>query len=379
MKTILIPITTNFFSRTFLQTDALSELLKDPEIRIVCLSPKNRRYYYEKTFGHDRLLFDELPDTSAKTIESVFRFLEVWSIKSKTQKLIIDAEFHRKGSKASFFLRLITFMLKKSLWFLGAFRWWRQGIRFCYSVFSSTDYHALFGVYHPELVFAPTMLPADAHILREAKKFGIKTAGVVLSWDNLYSKTFFRVHPDRVMVASKTLEDLAVEKADYPRNKLEVIGIPQYDRYANKKPSLSRDEFIRKLGGDPSKKLILYALSGKKGISIEHGIIELLYRIVKENMLKEPVEVLIRPYPRYDFSEEKLSKWRHEYGFRAESSLAHIDGKADEWEFDDVSLDFLQNSLAHADVIITMYSTFFIEGAIHDKPLVAIGFDGLED
>ena len=34
--------------------------------------------------------------------------------------------------------------------------------------------------------------------------------------------------------------------------------------------------------------------------------------------------------------------------------------------------------LAHADLVITMYSTFFIEAAIFDKPLIAIAFDGFK-
>jgi CDP-glycerol glycerophosphotransferase (TagB/SpsB family) len=37
----------------------------------------------------------------------------------------------------------------------------------------------------------------------------------------------------------------------------------------------------------------------------------------------------------------------------------------------------LTNTLAHSDIIITMYSTFFIEGASFNKPLIGIAFDGL--
>ena len=39
-------------------------------------------------------------------------------------------------------------------------------------------------------------------------------------------------------------------------------------------------------------------------------------------------------------------------------------------------MSLLTNSLAHADIVVTMYSTFFIEAAIFNKPLVGIAFDG---
>jgi CDP-glycerol glycerophosphotransferase (TagB/SpsB family) len=56
--------------------------------------------------------------------------------------------------------------------------------------------------------------------------------------------------------------------------------------------------------------------------------------------------------------------------------MAHAGSGRDAWEFDERALDLLANTLYHADVVITMYSTFFIEGALADKPLIGIAYDG---
>jgi CDP-glycerol glycerophosphotransferase (TagB/SpsB family) len=56
--------------------------------------------------------------------------------------------------------------------------------------------------------------------------------------------------------------------------------------------------------------------------------------------------------------------------------MAHVGGGKGDWEFDDRSLSLLINSLVHSDIIITMYSTFFIEGAIFNKPLIGVAYDG---
>ena len=375
MKTVLIPVTTNFFSRNFLRTDAYTEL-RASGAHIVLLVPPRRLEYYRNEFSGPHTRIEAMADVRT-WIESVFLFLETASIHSRTEEMLQCTDLNRRGARKSAPVRVAAFAVKRACWFLGRWRWWRETLRSVYYRIPNYAAAAVLMRYRPDLVFVPAMIGGDYPFLKEAGRRGIRTAGMVLSWDNLFSKTLLRVRPDRLLIHTEYLKDQAINLGDYPAEKIEVTGVPQYDRYFQGRSVVSREQFIRKLGGDPAKKLILYAFSGKSGIGIEFEVVKILHEIIREGALGEDVEVLLRPYPRYDFPEEKLERMRRDYGFLADAAVAHIGEGKDDWEFDRKSLDFLHATLTHADAVLTMYSTFFIEAAIFDKPILAVAFDGL--
>ncbi len=378
MRTILANISSGFFARSFLRTDSKKIIEAANDLRLVLLAPKEKLDYYKKEFPSPNIIFDELPDAQRAFGESFFKFIDNSILHTKTVTYLHKTELYRTGSSASIILRLPRYILRRILWIKGYFAFTRKFFRWLYYLIPSNIFGEIFDKYKPDLVYCPSMVYDDQLILREAKKRGIKTAGMVLSWDNLYSKTFLRVHPDKLLAHTSKIKEQAIFCGNYPEDKIVVTGVPQYDRYFQKKGIIPREEFIKSLGGDPNKKLVLYAFSGKAGLNIEFDIVDILAKAIKEKELRENVQVLVRPYPKFDFGEDRLKKFREKYGFLAASSMAHIGGGPEAWEFDENALSLLTNSLAHADLIITMYSTFFIEGAIFDKPLVGVVFDGYQ-
>lgn len=378
MHTILISITNNYVIRSVLRSDTLPLLAESSDTRIVFLAPETKIGYYRKEFSYPNVVFDRLPSAERSFAERVFKYIEIAGIPTRTAMMQSSAARHREGSRTPWARRIAASYLEMMLRLLGGFAWWRQMVRRLYYLIPSAHYAEVFDRWEPDLVFAPTMLTRDARVLKEAKKRGIATAGMVLSWDNLYSKTMLRVHPDLLLVHTEGIKRQAVDLGDYPPDRIRVVGIPQFDRVVRKTGFIPRDRFLASLGADPSKQLIVYAFSGKAGLSIEFDILEDLYHLRRDGALGEDVEILVRPYPRYDLPPEKLERIKEQYGFRAEPSMAHVGGGKDDWEFDERALDLLVNTLIHADIVITMYSTFFIEGALADKPLIGIAYDGPE-
>lgn len=376
MKTILIPITSNFIIRSFLRTDAMG-IFAAADMRLVFLAPEGKVDYYRREFPGERIVFDILPPYALTRRERWWRFIEVASIHTRTTAMMQRSALYRSGSRETLFARVAWFLVKSILRQCGRFRLWRRCIRAGYGLMpSDRRVAALFDRYRPDAVYAPTMLSGDMAILKEAKKRGIKTAGMVLSWDNLYSKTLFRVHPDVLLVHTPSIKKQAEMLGDYPASRIRVVGIPQYDRVFRQQGLMPREEFIASLGGDPAKKLIVYALSGKQGLSIEYDIIEMLWRLRDAGSIPRDMQVLVRPYPRFDLPETVMQRITKQYGFLAKPAMAHAGTGKDSWEFDERALTLLVNTLHHADLIITMYSTFFIEGAAAGKPLIGIAFDG---
>ena len=372
-KTILSMFHDGFFVRNILRTDALPILL-NAGVRLVLLVPKDKIDYYKKEFPDERGVFDVAPNIRGKLIERFFNTLERFSIHTNTIYMIIRSEFARSGN-VFFPKRLAVFCFKICLWAIGYFKLWRMAVRGLYRAFPSGEFGVFFKKYNPDLVFLPYMMFSDYALLKEAKKEGIKTLGMTLSWDNLYSKTFLLTHPDYLIVQTDIIANQVREMGDY-NGGLSVAGIPQYDFHFKKTGIVSRDEFMRSIGADPQKKTILYAFSGKQGMHLDFEILSMLVRASKKGKFIEPIEIIARPYPRSDFPKEKFEHLKREFDILGESSTAHIGTGSADWEFDEHSIAFLENSLAHADIVITMYSTFFIEAAIYGKPLVGVAFDG---
>lgn len=371
MKTILAKFDSSFFVRNFMRTDALNKILDTGDVQFVFLVPQEKLDYYKKEFSQENIIFEVLPDIKQYSIERIFNLIERFSIHTRTVYMIFRSEFERTKN-LGIIRRCVIFVFKFFLWQIGIFSFWRKLIRKIYFLIPSKKFKKFFEKYDPDLIFLPYMVFTDYALLKEAKKLGIKTLGMTLSWDNLYSKTFLLAHPDYLIVQTKKVEEQVRITGDY-RGKIFVCGIPQYDRHFSKKDIVSKEEFFKKIGADPAKKLIVYAFSGKQGLHLDFDILNIINEARKRGEFTEEVEILARPYPRTDFPEEKLERIRREFRILAFSSTKHVGG---DWEFDEESIFLLENTLTHADIVITMYSTFFIEAAIFDKPLLGVAFDG---
>jgi hypothetical protein len=374
MKRILIPVSNSFFSRNFLR-NGFATMLKREGWSVIFLAPSEKIAYYKKEFGCDAL-FGELPRNEPSTADYFFRKLEGWSIHSRFILLAHLYFLTRPNSKDSLIARLLIFPIRLLLWQLGRFRLWRAFIR---SLFSFTPHHhirALLKDYAPDVVFCPFInLGQEWHFLKEAKKLGIRTVGMTPSWDNFYSKTFLRVQPDALLVQTYFMREQAVCYGDYPLENIFVTGVPQYDRFFLGNGIVQRDEFLKSIGVDPKKKLIVFGCSGKISYESDVAMLPILRGILDRLGLSDSTQVLVRPHPKRVLAEYVLEKSRRELNFIAETHLSRLDVSRDPWEFDEHSISFLANTLAHADVVITICTTFFVEAAIFGKPLVAIGFD----
>lgn len=378
MKTLLIKFDNSFFVRNFFRTDVFLILKQKANLRLVFLAPREKIEYYRKEFFGERVIFDVLPETRFFSSERFFRFIETASIHSHTVTLLQKTDFVRTRGQKLLFTRMGIYSIRRLLWHLGQFYWWRQVIRITYWMLVSNTFSEALKKWKPDLIYCPSMMYTDFRLLREAKKHGYRTIGMILSWDNLYSKTMLRVFPDYVMVHTDDTLEQVERYADFPRERMRVTGIPQYDRYICRTAVVSRDEFIRSIGGDVSKKLIVYAVSGKAGLHIDFGIIRMIGDGVSTGKIQKDIQILLRAHPRYDFSHEKIRHIREDLGCLVVPAMSHIGQGRDNWEFDEEAVSFLANTLAHADVVIALYTTFFIEAALFDKPLIAVGFDERE-
>ena len=117
----------------------------------------------------------------------------------------------------------------------------------------------LFNRYEPKLVFLANMhTEQDLTILREAKKYGIKTIGMPGSWDH-FPKKYVSIKADRVLVWHNVMKKEAIDYHKYDKSDISVVGVPYYDFFLKKNLLMSRKEFCTKINFDASKKIIFFA------------------------------------------------------------------------------------------------------------------------
>lgn len=376
MNRILVPASTGALVRNFLRAGFIAEAQR-VNLSLVFVVSQEKIDAYQKEFGAHGIFFEIAPRQDFAFLESIIKTGEKWSV--HTYFILLHHLFFlkRRGSQDAFLVRIALFLVRMFLWFLGGFSLFRRVARFTYSLLPAPSARAFLKAHQPTLVFCPSLLyGVEWQLVKEARRLSITTVGMVASWDNFYSKTFLRVFPDYLFVQNKLLKKQAIVLADYPECRIRVVGAPQYDRHWRREGVVSRSEFMKRIGADPSKKLILYAFSGKISEAVDNEMLAVLHRLLDESGLRNTTQVLVRPYPKRNFSPQKAQWARQSLGFLVEESSTKIGDGKDKWELDEEALRFMANSLAHADIVVTACSTFFVEAAIFGVPLIGISFDG---
>lgn len=240
------------------------------------------------------------------------------------------------------------------------------------------DYTRLLRELAPTVVFcsnqrAGAILP----LVIASRALGIPTVSFVFSWDNLSSKGRVAAPFDYYVVWSRHMqEELLTYYPDVPGDRVRIVGTPQFDPYADRTLLWSREEFFRRIGGDPARPLICYS-GGDSGTAPEDPQhVRVLLELVRGGAIAGNPQVLLRPAPpdagtRYDPVRQAHPEliyqppaWYHTVPGSWSASIPLAE---------DVQL--LANLTHHADLNVNMASTMTLDFALHDKPVVNVAFD----
>lgn len=378
MKTIFITIYDGDTEKNILRSDAFP-LFKKRGIRIIILVKRRFVDYYRQNFGDSQVIVEPLPDPKAFS-ERIFYWIGWNTIPT------FSIFLRRKEAYLKHHRNPIRYGVERILGFLGRFRSWRNFLRWIYFQIPDDYGKELFEKYKPDLLFAPNMFSyEDGRLLKRAKKLGIKTVTTVKSWDVLTTKAFTRVLADKILVFNEHNKKEAIEIGDYKPDQVVVTGFPQFDIYTKKEILLSREEFFKKIGADPLKRLILYASPGDWKNPYDFEVLLGLHKAIMDGKIKKPVQVLIRLHPKYFNKSEYLKSLPYFVLERPGTYLTRgteisLEG-ADQvynWTFTGQDIIHLANSLYHSDVTINTESTMTLDAAVFDKPIILIGYDGFQ-
>jgi CDP-glycerol glycerophosphotransferase (TagB/SpsB family) len=280
---------------------------------------------------------------------------------------------------------LLKKMFAHTIGFLGRYRVWREELRVLYWFIPDSYATALLDSYKPDLVFAPNMFsPEDCRLMKAAMKRGIPTVATAKSWDVLTNKAFTRVRANKLLVFNAFNFDEAITLGDYKKEQVTITGFPQFDVYADSSTFIDREQFCKRIGIDPKKEIILFAVPGDWKFPYTDEVIKHIDDAIESGALPQNVHVLARVHPKYPTKVESRTDYKHVtierpgtyFSGKQEKSIDTSSSGTLAWTFTSSDILHLANSIHHSAVTINIESTMTLDAIALNKPVVLIGYDG---
>lgn len=371
----------------FLQTDVVPTLVENG-CRVVILTDEGLKDQINQKFGKPGVQVEGLRLREAQRYaEAVSPSMQYWQAflrragssdrinKEAQVSYIRQVEFESAGRRRMLLpaMKMLVGLLKKSSTA-------RKLLVNSQMRFAPEIYTDLFERYQPSLVVAST--PGwryDRYLLRQAARRGIRTAAVIVGWDNPSSYALPGAPVDAINCWSEVQKHELVDGSDWQPHQVHIGGIPSYDGYFRRQWLMSRDEYFQLHRLDPQRRLLGYACSFIT-FSPNYQNIEALAHMVASDALAQPAQLLIRLHPNH-FMKDPLYAGERERIFQLAQTLPHIHvvepvplgGELGYYSGEDMPEK--TSMMAYSDVFLTVYSTMVVEAAIHDRPIIGVCID----
>jgi hypothetical protein len=375
--TVLVSVPHGGAAGNILRTGLVRRLLGSHDAcEIVLVSPLARDPAFVREFEHPRVRFEDLPPHRPEGLEGRLMAL-------------VQAAYIDSGVTESVRIRRQEAIAKKSIrWIraksliasLVAPSMVRRATR--YGVVDRAVSHPwaeqLFDRCQPVMLVtsSPGLIFSEIPLLRTAVRRGVRSMAVDPSWDNFTNKLLPVRRVDRLVVWNDLMKQQAIELHGYAPDEIRVAGAPQWDLYFKQGPVTSREVFLRRIGADPSRKLITLTTTPRELYPHHDHVLRVLVRALRDGALRRDAQVLVRLHPRDEI--QAYDEFRNLPGVIIEkpfrSTVKAGDGLAVDITAE--NQQHLGDTMRHSDVVVNVASTIAIEAAIFDTPVVNISFDG---
>lgn len=370
----------------FLQTE-VHEVLHEHGIDVVLFTDDDLVGRVQERFAHANLYVEGMRLHKVREYAQKSRAVQWWlgflrrvggsnrintnAMDSYVEQVIVEAHLWQLPFLP--FALLLVWILKRS-------KAARQALVRFQQRFTTEIYTDLFEKYNPDIVIGSTPgWREDRYLLREARARGVKTASIILGWDNPSSYSIPGVPVDHITCWSEIQKEELILGSDWKSKKIHIGGIPIYDGYFNERWLLPKEDYFAQHGLDPERKLLSYAASFVS-FSPNYQNIKALAELVDADELEEPCQLLVRLHPNH-FWDNWLFQDERQRIYKLAEEIEHmhvvepvpIGGELGHYSGEDMPEK--ASMMAHADVFLTVYSTMVVEAAIHDSPVVSVCID----
>ncbi len=386
-KTIFISADHGLAIIYFLQSDLVKTLI-EKGTRVVVLTDDGLVDQIKARFGMPGMEVEGLRFKACQKYASEvdpsrqywWNFIRRVGTSNRINTEAMDSHIKQVETEAQGMTRLRVLAAKMSIALLRNSKRERQNLVKKQMRYNPEIYKDLFEKYQPDLVVSATYgWRHDRYLLRESAARGIKTGAVIVGWDNPSSYGIPAAPLDFVTCWSELQKQELVDGSDWDPAKVNIGGIPSYDGYFRKEWLVPKDDYYKQHNLVKDRKLITYA-SSFITFAPNYLNIEALAKLVAEDKLSEPSQLLIRLHPNH-FMDEPLYIDEREKVRELARRLPNVHVVepvalgGDLGYYSGEDMPEKTSMMAYSDVFTTVYSTMCVETAIHDRPIVSICID----
>lgn len=369
MKTILIPIFHGHIARNILRTDVLRFLREGPGVRVVLVVPDFKRDSYEREFGAPNVIVVASPKITYSQLDRRFRSFYYFFVDTATVKIIQQEQFWVTKKYLRYaYSRLMTLLF-------GHIRPLRNLVRYLDGKYvQDTLFGKIFDTYRPSAVFIPSITSDDEGlVLRQARARNIPVVAMIRSWDNItVNKGNIRVMPDRLLVHSPIMKPETAHYADIPEENIEVVGMSHFDYYYTD-TRIPRDEFFKRVGGDPKKRTVYFMPIGLSDQAQDKEMLAFMENILRTEPGLENTQLMLSAHPNTDKQIDYAAPGTIVIKFPG--VINYPGGKLTDREITKPDMELMASAIYHADLVVNYQGTTSLDAAAFDKPVINIAFD----
>jgi len=368
---LAISISTGWAVRNFFQTEIVEKLKKYFHV-LIFTTPAIHKNLVEQGYGigiNFAVRGDLVEPLSWRLFRQLKKKIYMESRNSSTEaiwgKFVKRPLYQRVGGKfINFVLRMVNADRLLSL---------IEDLDFTFNSCSRTNH--LFRQYKPDLFFATHASTFfEESLLHSSIKNNVPVVFMVLSWDHLSSKIVLSKKYRSIYVWNNlTKSEILQTCSAYTDKQIKVVGVPQYDIYAQK-PDINYAEWCQRCGLDPAKQTILFSTMPQVRHEQQHIIIQnILSSIVTGEKLPTNLQVLIKCHP-FD-NDDKYDYLLGKYPVALLKSTLTKGKPHGQWFPSQHEMTISRDVLYFCDININIFSTVTLEAAYFDKPIIHIAFD----
>jgi len=178
---------------------------------------------------------------------------------------------------------------------------------------------------------------------------------------------------DFLIVWNEFMREKVIELQGYSPDEIIVTGVPQFDFYARTEGLLSREEFCRRHGLDPKKKIVLYGSAGAE-LFDESQYVSLIKKFMEEEKLAE-ANILVRPHLGYKGDVDRFLVFEGRDGIVVDKTDKQNHTLRDHFDTSTNHVHNLYNSLYYADVCVNVASTLSLDAIACGTEVINFNFD----
>lgn len=368
MKTVFITVSESSVANNLLRGDFFRLLRGVSGLRIVLFAPPATASLYAREFAGENIVVEAIAPAHLSFRERANNFLARNVLGTRMMHLLQARQFIDDRKRFSYALkRILATLFGRSRIFQSIVRLHER------TLLNDVSVKTLFDRYSPNLLFATVAncIEMDVPFLREAKRRGIKTFGMMRGWDAFPAHGFLRVIPDMLLLQNEYMRATGHRYQFIPQDRMRVVGTPSFDWHFRKDLLKSREEFCREIGMDPQKKIILFGAMEYYWYPRDADIVRIFDELVESGKIPKDTVMLFRPYPGYEGPIERIKGLAHVIPDMA--SFTRVQG--DNMQMRERHMSHLVNSLFHSSIVVSVASTIALDGVGFGKPAISIAFE----